>query len=125
MARPPGAAAGTEPDDHGAALERHGHVLERHVQRTGAEERQHSVQGQGGLTQRPRPLPFPNDNDLSRLRSRGRGAEQVLWRATNEAGYCEARAEEFLEKLESWGWQCDTGNSEDSEDSEDSEGSEE
>ncbi len=44
------------------------------------------------------------------------GAEQVLWRATNEAGYCEARAEEFLDKLESWGWQCDTANSKDNED---------
>ena len=43
------------------------------------------------------------------------GAEQVLWRATNEAGYCEARAQEFLEKLESWGWHCDAGNREDSE----------
>ncbi len=44
---------------------------------------------------------------------------QQLWSAENEAGYCEARAEEFIAKLESWGWNCsrdpepvDTGESE-------------
>ncbi len=31
---------------------------------------------------------------------------QQLWSAQNEAGYCEARAEEFIAKLESWGWNC-------------------
>lgn len=29
-----------------------------------------------------------------------------IWQATNEAGYCERKAEELVEKLESWGWQC-------------------
>lgn len=43
------------------------------------------------------------------------GADQVLWRAVNEIGYCEARAQEFLEKLESWGWKCDTGNRDENE----------
>jgi len=33
-------------------------------------------------------------------------ATQQLWSAENEAGYCEARAEEFVAKLESWGWGC-------------------
>ena len=32
---------------------------------------------------------------------------QTLWRAVNEAGYCEARAAEFVEKLRDLGWQCD------------------
>lgn len=32
--------------------------------------------------------------------------EQVLWRAENEEGYCEARFEEFVEKLSGWGWSC-------------------
>ena len=31
---------------------------------------------------------------------------QQLWSAQNEAGYCEARAEEFIARLESWGWAC-------------------
>lgn len=31
---------------------------------------------------------------------------EVLWSAQNEAGYCEARAAEFVERLKSWGWQC-------------------
>ena len=32
--------------------------------------------------------------------------EQVLWRAQNEEGYCEARFEEFVDKLSGWGWSC-------------------
>ena len=34
------------------------------------------------------------------------GERQVLWSASNEVGYCEARAEEFIGKLEGWGWDC-------------------
>ena len=34
------------------------------------------------------------------------GEQQVLWRALSEAGYCEARAQEFVAKLEGWGWSC-------------------
>ncbi len=30
----------------------------------------------------------------------------TLWRAEHQAGYCEARAEEFVAKLEQLGWQC-------------------
>ena len=33
-------------------------------------------------------------------------APQVLWRAANEEGYCEAKAAEFVQKLTDWGWQC-------------------
>ena len=36
------------------------------------------------------------------------GGQQVLWRAFNEAGYCEARAEAFVEKLGSMGFACET-----------------
>ena len=35
------------------------------------------------------------------------GDRQVLWSASNESGYCEARTEEFIAKLEGWGWDCD------------------
>jgi hypothetical protein len=34
-------------------------------------------------------------------------APEELWNAQNEAGYCEARAAEFVAQLESWGWQCE------------------
>jgi hypothetical protein len=34
------------------------------------------------------------------------GERQVLWRAANEEGYCEARAAEFIAKLEGMGWTC-------------------
>jgi len=34
------------------------------------------------------------------------GDRQVLWRAQNEEGYCEARAAEFVEKLRGMGWTC-------------------
>ena len=37
------------------------------------------------------------------------GERQVLWRAANEAGYCEAKAAEFIEKLEGMGWNCMAG----------------
>lgn len=35
----------------------------------------------------------------------------VLWTAQHESGYCEARTEELIAKLRSYGWNCDeTGN---------------
>jgi hypothetical protein len=34
------------------------------------------------------------------------GAPQTLWSAQNEAGYCEAQAQSFAARLESWGWRC-------------------
>ena len=34
------------------------------------------------------------------------GEHQVLWRATNEAGYCERQADQFKQKLIEWGWTC-------------------
>jgi hypothetical protein len=37
------------------------------------------------------------------------GEKQVLWSAASEAGYCERKAEEFVAKLESWGWDCGGG----------------
>lgn len=32
--------------------------------------------------------------------------EQVLWRAEREAGYCEAKFGEFVDKLRGFGWSC-------------------
>jgi hypothetical protein len=34
------------------------------------------------------------------------GDKQVLWSATSQQGYCESRTEEFIAKLEGWGWDC-------------------
>ena len=34
------------------------------------------------------------------------GAKQVLWRAMNEASYCEDKAEAFIVKLQDLGWSC-------------------
>ena len=34
------------------------------------------------------------------------GEREVLWRALNEEGYCEARATEFVERLRGMGWTC-------------------
>jgi hypothetical protein len=34
------------------------------------------------------------------------GASSVLWQATNEAGYCEQQAADFVEKLRGWGFEC-------------------
>lgn len=41
------------------------------------------------------------------------GEAQVLWRALNEEGYCEAKAQEFVARLEGWGWNCGAAASED------------
>ena len=37
------------------------------------------------------------------------GERQVLWTANNESGYCETKTQEFIEKLEGWGWSCESG----------------
>lgn len=34
------------------------------------------------------------------------GEKQVLWRAMNEANYCETKAQAFIAKLEDLGWSC-------------------
>ena len=34
------------------------------------------------------------------------GVRQVLWRATNEAGYCERKTREFIAGLQESGWNC-------------------
>ncbi len=37
---------------------------------------------------------------------KGQG-EETLWSAQSEVGFCEAKADEFIQKQESWGWSCD------------------
>jgi hypothetical protein len=34
---------------------------------------------------------------------------QNLWQATTEEGYCEDKAETFVNKLTDWGWSCSEG----------------
>ena len=34
------------------------------------------------------------------------GQTSVLWRASNEAGYCEQKAADFTQRQRDWGWQC-------------------
>lgn len=34
------------------------------------------------------------------------GDKQVLWSATSQEGYCESQTEEFIAKLQAWGWDC-------------------
>lgn len=36
---------------------------------------------------------------------KGTGAES-MWQAQNKEGYCEEKAEAFIEKQRSWGWEC-------------------
>jgi len=36
------------------------------------------------------------------------GVQSVLWRADHQAGYCEEKAQAFIEKLEGMGWQCES-----------------
>ena len=37
------------------------------------------------------------------------GETQVLWSASSQEGYCETKTEEFVAKLEGWGWDCGRG----------------
>ena len=32
--------------------------------------------------------------------------DQILWNAQNDGSYCDEKAQEFVAKLESWGWVC-------------------
>ena len=34
------------------------------------------------------------------------GEDQVLWSASQQAGYCEEKAAGLVAKLEGWGWDC-------------------
>ncbi len=34
------------------------------------------------------------------------GERQVLWRALQQEGYCEAQTQQFITQLASWGWDC-------------------
>lgn len=34
------------------------------------------------------------------------GASQTLWEAQNSEGYCEEKANAFVEKQRGWGWEC-------------------
>ncbi len=35
------------------------------------------------------------------------GITKILWNAEAEEGYCDFKAENFVEKHRNWGWQCD------------------
>ncbi len=37
---------------------------------------------------------------------------QILWSASGEAGFCEAKYEAFVEKQRSWGWLCESSSTE-------------
>ena len=37
------------------------------------------------------------------------GDKQVLWSAGSQEGFCESKTEEFIAKLEGWGWDCGDG----------------
>lgn len=50
---------------------------------------------------------YPEGGELPcEVRYQREGEQSVLWRARNEAGYCEQKAAEFVEKQRGWGWQC-------------------
>lgn len=37
------------------------------------------------------------------------GTRETLWDAQNESGFCEARAQELVTRLQSLGWSCSAG----------------
>jgi hypothetical protein len=40
------------------------------------------------------------------------GTIETLWRANNEAGYCESQAEGLVAKLSDLGWSCESDEAE-------------
>lgn len=38
---------------------------------------------------------------------------KTLWSASNRAGFCEQKADDFIEKQRGWGWECETEMSDD------------
>lgn len=44
------------------------------------------------------------------------GERQVLWRANNQAGYCEQKTRDFIEMLQESGWDCGEQGNADTED---------
>lgn len=50
---------------------------------------------------------YPDGGELPcEVRYTREGEQQVLWRARNEAGYCEQKAADFVAKQRGWGYQC-------------------
>lgn len=39
------------------------------------------------------------------------GVTETLWDAKSEVGFCEEKAQAFVEKLRGWGWQCSASES--------------
>lgn len=67
----------------------------------------HTTHCQLGSDVRVITVVYPEGGELPCEVQYQRGSEQsVLWRARNEAGYCEQKAAEFVEKQRNWGWQC-------------------
>jgi len=48
--------------------------------------------------------------------------EQILWSASSDAGYCEEKARELVEKHVGWGWACEEANAETSSETSDESG---
>ncbi|AJQ97774.1 pilin [Gynuella sunshinyii] len=40
------------------------------------------------------------------VRYKKEGTTETLWRATNKTGFCEEKAESFVQKQIDWGWRC-------------------
>lgn len=49
--------------------------------------------------------PVPCEVQYSKLTEQP-GQMLTLWSATNQEGYCESKADEFLQRLQRWGWSC-------------------
>lgn len=61
---------------------------------------------QGGLDRTIEVVYLGADTVPCEVRYTKDGDTQVLWNAQAETGYCEAKAAEFVEKQQGWGWEC-------------------
>ncbi|MDP4536041.1 hypothetical protein Q3O60_07575 [Alkalimonas collagenimarina] len=67
----------------------------------------HTTHCQLGDTVRVIQVVYPEGGELPcEVRYQREGEQSVLWQARNEAGYCEQKAADFVEKQRGWGWQC-------------------
>lgn len=61
---------------------------------------------QGGMERTIEVVYLEADAVPCEVRYTKNGDTRVLWSAQAEEGYCEAKAAEFVEKQQGWGWEC-------------------
>ncbi|WP_461536814.1 hypothetical protein [Spongorhabdus nitratireducens] len=52
------------------------------------------------------PAPVPCEVRYNKLEKGQADSSAVVWSAQYQTGYCESKADSFVQKQQNWGWQC-------------------